>query len=66
MATDPHARRRGCLVGLGVLFGVIACASLGAAYTAAQGERAATGAVEGAACGVVLGALVGSVLARRS
>lgn len=66
MATDPDPRRRGCLVGLGVLFGVIACASLGAAYTAAHGEGAATGAVEGAACGLVLGALAGSILARRA
>ena len=65
MATEPDRRSRGCVVGLGVLFGVIVCASLGAAYTASDGQGPATGAVEGAACGVVLGALAGSVAARR-
>ena len=65
MATEPDRRSRGCLVGLGVLVGVIVCTSLGAAYTAADGQGPATGAVDGAACGVVLGALAGSILARR-
>ena len=65
MATEPDRRSRGCLVGLGVLFGIIVCSSLGAAYTAAAGQGPGMGAVEGAACGVVLGALFGSVAARR-
>jgi hypothetical protein len=66
MATDPGRRNRGRLVGLGVLFGVVVCASLGAAFAAASGEGPGMMASEGACCGVVLGALFGSVAARRS
>ena len=36
MGSEPGGGSRGCLVGLGVLFGVVVCASLGAAYTAAN------------------------------
>ena len=66
MGKLPSDRSRACIVGLGVLFGVIVCAVLGAAYTTAGGEGPATGAVEGAMCGLVLGALAGSIFARRS
>ena len=65
MGSEPSSGRRGCLVGLGVLIGMVVCASLGAAYAAASGEGPGMLASEGACCGVVLGALFGSVAARR-
>ena len=59
------ARSRGCILGLGVLFRC-SCASLGAAYTAADGQGPATGAVEGRHAEWSLGPDRGSVAACRS